>query len=180
MHRVPVLKLLDSHVALNEVEESNRIRTIDFVKQHTDCFERSCIPGHITGSSWLLNRLGTHVLLLHHRKLNIWVQPGGHCDGETDVLQSALREAQEETGITNIAPVSAKIFDVDIHRIPERPGEPAHDHYDIAFLLQVWDDSNFVGNEESLALKWFSQDDSTIPLNYPNIQRMHQKWKSLK
>lgn len=176
MHRASFRLLIEKYRPSNTEEESNRQRTITFVKEHNDCFDRSCVPGHITGSSWLLNRFGTHVLLIQHRKLNMWIQTGGHCDGETDVLAVSIREAQEESGIQNIKVVSEDIFDLDIHRIPERPGEPAHLHYDVTFLLQVQDDSPCVQNHEANALKWFDKNPDNFPLSENSMRRMFYKW----
>jgi 8-oxo-dGTP pyrophosphatase MutT (NUDIX family) len=88
--------------------------------------------GHVTGSAWIVNHDGSKVVLLHHAKLGIWVQPGGHCDGETDVAQVALREAREETGL-EVSLLDEAIFDVDVHRIPEYWNTPEHFHFDIRF-----------------------------------------------
>lgn len=110
---------------------------LDFVRRRPDCFCRSCVEGHLTGSAWLLAPGGREALLLLHRKLQRWLQPGGHADGDEDLLRVALREAEEESGIAGIYPLSAEIFDVDIHEIPARPGEPRHRHFDVRFLLQA-------------------------------------------
>ena len=96
-------------------------RVIHFVANTPDCFSRSHASGHITGSAWLLSPDGSMALLTLHRKLGKWLQLGGHADGDADILRVAMREAQEESGISGIVPVSAHIFDVDIHRIPARP-----------------------------------------------------------
>lgn len=179
MHRQNVLTLLEDYKPTDRVEESSRQRIIEFVKVHSDCFERSCIPGHITGSAWLINRQGSHVLLTHHGKLHMWLQLGGHCDGQSNVLDVSLREAQEESGIHAIEPVSGGIFDVDVHLIPERPGEPAHFHYDISFLMRVTDDSPYVMSDESNALQWFDQNPATFPSSELSMRRMFDKWCAL-
>lgn len=110
---------------------------LDFVRRRPDCFCRSCLEGHLTGSAWLLAPGGREALLLRHRKLQRWLQPGGHADGDEDLLRVALREAKEESGIRGISALSTEIFDVDIHEIPARPGEPRHRHFDVRFLLQA-------------------------------------------
>lgn len=93
-----------------------------------------------------------------HRKLKRWVQPGGHADGQCDTLSVALREAEEESGISGISPISEDIFDIDIHLIPARPGEEAHYHYDIRYLLRA-PHENVVISDESDALEWWSAAD---------------------
>ncbi|MBQ8480058.1 MAG: NUDIX hydrolase [Akkermansia sp.] len=135
-------------------------RVLKFVCSTPDCFERSHESGHITGSAWLINRNGDKTLLTLHRKLKLWVQPGGHADGDGDVLRVAMREAQEESGIADPVPLSTRIYDIDIHTIPARPqcGEPEHLHYDIRYLLQA-PHEQYVISDESDALGWFSMEE---------------------
>ena len=137
---------------------------------------RSCPMGHFTASAWLLSRTLDQALMMHHTKLGIWVQLGGHCDGDWDVLRVAISEAQEETGITHIAPVHEGLFDLDVHTIPARAGEPAHYHYDLRFLLRVTSDEVPQPNHESTALRWVTTDPTTVPTTSAGIMRMHQKW----
>lgn len=133
-------------------------RLLEFVLQTPDCFERSHAAGHITGSAWLVNPDGNKSLLTLHRKLKLWVQPGGHADGDPDVLRVALREAQEESGIGGLRALSADIYDIDIHVIPARPltGEPEHLHYDVRYLLQA-PHEQYAISDESDALGWFDE-----------------------
>lgn len=124
-----------------------------------DCFQRTHLPGHITGSSWIVNRERTRVLLVHHAKLNRWLQPGGHADGDENVLRVALKEAEEETGLKKLIVVQTGIFDIDIHRIPERKDFPAHDHYDIRYLLEADDQETVIVSEESHDVRWIDLSD---------------------
>ena len=143
MHRQAITQLLSDYGTRYPEEANTTTRYQQFVAQHEDCFERSQLAGHVTGSAWLVNRAGTHVLLTHHRKLNIWVQLGGHADGESDPLNVALRAAREESGIADITAVTDALFDIDIHRIPQRKSEPAHYHYDARFLLQTTESDSY-------------------------------------
>src|SRR5579871_4499535 len=136
MHRKQLISLLENYVPTIQ-EASYQKKILFFINQYPDCFERSLKVGHITASAWLLNKDNSKALLMHHKKLGIWVQPGGHCDGNPDVLSVALKEAQEESGIQAIEPLSLSIFDIDIHAIPAIKTEPAHYHYDIRFLLHT-------------------------------------------
>lgn len=126
-----------------------------FISETPDCFERSHAAGHITASAWLLNPAGDKALLTLHRKLGLWLQPGGHADGDTDPLRVALREAEEESGISGIRPLCTDIYDVDIHTIPAHPasGAPEHLHYDVRYLLQA-PHEHFCLSHESKALAW--------------------------
>lgn len=134
-------------------EERMRVRILKFVQAHKACFHRTLRAGHITGSAWVVNRERTHTLLVHHRRLDRWLQPGGHADDETDALAIALREAEEETGL-RVTAVSAAIFDVDAHEIPARKKEPAHVHYDIRYLVEADMTGGVVVSPESRAVEW--------------------------
>ena len=176
MKRNQLLELLNNYFPLDQEECIAKKRMLAFIKQYPNCFERSLEVGHITASAWLLNKDESKVLLMHHAKLQLWVQLGGHCDGESDVLAVAIKEAQEESGILNIVPVSSEIFDIDIHLIPENKKEKAHYHYDVRFLVRVDSDQDFVKNNESLELKWFDKDRSQLPTQNRSVVRMFEKW----
>ncbi len=178
MHRKQLLELLNDYSPSLE-ETGIKERIIDFVEENENCFERSLEIGHITASSWLLNKTGSKALLMHHAKLNKWVQLGGHCDGNPDVLAVAIKEAQEESGIVQIAPLSKAVFDIDIHPISENSKEKAHYHYDIRFLLQSTEDDRFTSNEESKELRWISQDIDSLPTQQPSVVRLFHKWLQL-
>lgn len=121
------------------------------------CFHRDHLPGHITGSAWILNKKRTHVLLVHHAKLNKWLQPGGHADGEENILSVAMREVNEETGLINFQELVTGIFDLDIHTIPARSDFPEHLHYDVRFALVATEEEDELQiSEESHDVKWIS------------------------
>ena len=149
---------------------------IAFINTHDDCFERTLEIGHMTASAFLLNKDATKTLLMHHKKLDLWVQLGCHCDGDSDMLQVAIKEAEEESGILGIASVTDEIFDIDVHLIPENPKEKAHYHYDVRFLLHVTSDEDFVKNHESYDLQWFGKYDE-LPTDKTSVTRMFDKWR---
>jgi len=140
-----------------------------------DAFQRTHLPGHITGSSWIINSDKTKVLLVHHAKLNRWLQPGGHADGDENVLRVALREAEEETGVKNLSVLKQGIFDLDIHIIPDRKDFPQHLHYDIRYLIQANDADELIVSEESHDVKWISLDELENYNNETSILRLKQK-----
>ncbi|MCH2164994.1 MAG: NUDIX hydrolase [Marinovum sp.] len=111
------------------------------------------IGGHITASAFVLSTDKSAVLLTHHKKLGLWLQLGGHCDGIADTGFVALKEAYEESGLIRIARVRDEILDVDIHDIPARKDEPAHLHYDVRFLFQA-EAGEITVSDESHALAW--------------------------
>lgn len=139
-------------------------------------FRRESLDAHFTGSAWLVSADGQRVLLTHHRKLGRWLQLGGHADGDVDLAQVALREAEEESGITGLA-VEATPFDLDRHRIPARGSEPEHWHYDVRYVVRAEASEAFVVSEESNALAWRSvQDIAGDPQSDESLRRMARKW----
>lgn len=118
-------------------------------------FEREHLePGHITASAWIIDPEQSKVLLLHHKKLARWLQPGGHADGERNCLEVAIREAHEETGISGLIAPTNHIFDLDIHDIPARDNVPAHKHFDIRYLLLADSHYPLVCSSESTEVRW--------------------------
>ena len=123
---------------------------------HADAYQRDHLPGHMTGSAWILNQTHTKVLLTHHAKLNRWLQPGGHADGNEDIADVALKEAVEETGLQSLKLLKPDFFDIDIHSIPARKGFPEHQHFDVRFVFEADEAEDFIVSEESHDLAWVS------------------------
>jgi 8-oxo-dGTP pyrophosphatase MutT (NUDIX family) len=147
-----------------------------FLDSHADVFRRSHAAGHFTGSAWLVSADGVRVLLMHHRKLGRWLQPGGHADGDADLARVALREAGEETGVAGLR-VEGGIFDLDRHRIPARGGEPEHWHYDVRYVVRATAGESFAANGESLGLAWKSvRELADDPQADASLVRMARKW----
>lgn len=130
---------------------------VAFVHQHADAAHRSNLTGHLTGSALVVDAAGERTLLMLHRKLGRWFQPGGHADGDANLPAVALREAQEETGIEALAVVVPAI-DVDVHRV-EPPREVPHLHLDTRYLVLAPPGAAEHANEESLALRWVTEAD---------------------
>ena len=131
-----------------------RDRLVAFLTSHPDAFARELTVGHVTASAWIVDRTRTQVLLTHHRKLGRWLQLGGHADGDPDVRAAALREAQEESGLSSVRLLQPGIYDLDVHRIPARGDEPEHDHYDVRFAFEADPAEPLVVSAESKQLAW--------------------------
>ncbi len=141
-----------------------------------DPYLRERLAGHFTASCWLLDRSRTRVLLTHHRKLQRWLQLGGHADGDRDLAQVALREAREESGLDGLR-VERELFDIDRHWIPERGDVPGHWHYDARYVVHAGVEERYVVSDESLDLAWrgiaeIAQD----PDADASLRRMAGKW----
>lgn len=185
MHRRPLLEMLARYEAMYpaEVAVVANIRTL--VESHADCFERTCRPGHITGSAWILSSDRRQCLLTHHRKLHCWLQLGGHADGQSQVDQVALREAREESGMERFDLVcidgALLPLDVDVHQIPacrDEQGqllEDAHEHHDVRFLLIAQSDQEIRLSDESHALAWVPLDDVPQHTQEESVLRMLRK-----
>lgn len=173
-------------------EEQGIVRTItDYVAAHPRCFERDEHSGHITGSALVVSPDMTQVLLTLHRKLGLWLQLGGHCDGDPEVHRTALREAQEESGLPHLGFLRwehaltdrakpslagpARPFDLDFHAIPARKQDQAHIHYDIRYLI-VGDPRAKLGmTDESNDLRWFTIDDARGVTSERSMHRQFDK-----
>lgn len=156
MHRQELLQLLKQYQPRFMDEMAFVKRSVDYVEQHEDCFYRELMPAHVTGSAWVVNPDRSRVLMMHHKKLDQWFQPGGHADGDADIIRVALKETEEETGISaeHIKLVDGSIFDVDIHTIAPYGNDPEHQHIDIRFLLEIDDRIAVPGNDESHEVLW--------------------------
>ncbi|PYQ54462.1 MAG: NUDIX hydrolase [Acidobacteria bacterium] len=151
-------RALGAHRPEDDTEARHLARIVEFVDRHPDPFDRRIVEGHLTGSAFIFDAAGPRVLLLYHRKLRRWLQPGGHADpGERTGESVALREAREETGLRGLAlqPAAPRPLDVDVHAIPARPGEPAHEHLDLRYLLRAEEGALTPARGESRIVKWF-------------------------
>ena len=128
---------------------------IEFVKKFPNHLDRTCQIGHLTGSSLVVREEDHKILLLFHTKLQRWLQPGGHADGDPNLARVALREAEEETGIKNLKIYQPPI-DLDIHIVCP-PDEKEHKHFDVRYLTLAPKDSEAIGNHESQDLRWFNK-----------------------
>jgi len=167
------------HTAADGREAEDLVRILRFVETHADPFDRGIVEGHLTGSAIVVSGGGDRVLLLHHRKLARWLQPGGHADpGERTGEAVALREAREETGIEGLAlhEGAPRPLDVDVHDIPARGDEPAHEHLDLRYLVVAPDGAEArLKADESRAIRWFRWDELGHLGLDPGLQRALKK-----
>ena len=150
----------DLRAALSTSLESDRHRNeiLAFTEEHDDALYRSCLAGHLTGSALVVDDDRERTLVMLHAKLGLWLQPGGHADGEGHLPTVAFTEATEETGIDGLT-VMGPAVDCDVHHIPERPGEPAHLHLDTRFVVLAPPGAVAERNHESHDLRWVTLDE---------------------
>jgi 8-oxo-dGTP pyrophosphatase MutT (NUDIX family) len=180
MHRRHLNELFARHAAAWPAELATVERFVAFVAEHDDCLLRSCVPGHITASAWILAADGSGALLTHHRKLGRWLQLGGHVDGEPRIELAALREAEEESGLSGFvfepwAGPEIVPLDLDVHPIPARRGEPEHLHWDVRFLLRAPEGQRLVLSDESNDLRWFDDDGLRAVTDEESVLRLARK-----
>jgi 8-oxo-dGTP pyrophosphatase MutT (NUDIX family) len=160
-----------------------RIRAL--VEGHVDCFDRACRPGHVTASAWVTTPERDRFLLVHHRKLDRWLQPGGHADGQANIPAAALREAVEESGLASLRLAenasSPTPLDLDVHIIPAhydaagRLYEDAHEHHDVRFLVIAEGDLTPRVSDESHDVRWFTAEELQTVTDEESVLRMWRK-----
>lgn len=149
---------LDHYRGVDEEEEAHRLHIRAAVAESALWWHRGTMPGHVTASVFVVDPAVKQILLHYHRKLDRWLQFGGHDDGEQSPVRTALRELTEESGLADFdfLPGPA-IFDVDVHPIPAVGEMPAHNHLDIRFLVQAEPECSLRPAEgESEQLNWFA------------------------
>ena len=158
--------------------DENQTKAFSSLLEKEDCFLSTNYSGHFTASAWIVNKERDKVLMTHHKKLNMWLQLGGHADGEIDLLKVALREAEEESGLKKFKLLSQGIFDLDIHTIPQYLKEPSHIHYDVRFIFEADSyDMNISISEESKDVSWIDLMMVLEKNSEPSIERMLRKTK---
>jgi 8-oxo-dGTP pyrophosphatase MutT (NUDIX family) len=134
---VTLVAILQAYVAADDREEADRCAMLRFAGEFARPLSREEPSAHFTASAFVIDATSERACLVTHAKLGRLLQPGGHVEETDDSLEdAALREAREETALElAFHPTAPRPFDLDIHEIPERPGEPAHFHLDVRYLL---------------------------------------------
>jgi len=148
-----------------EAADVGRVRAL--VRATADPWQRS-LPLHLTGSALIVHPGSRRVLLRWHQRQQAWLQVGGHGDpGESDPLAIALREAEEETGLADLAPwPDGTLRHVLVVDVPEGKGEPAHQHADLRFFMATGEPDAVRAETEDAPLRWL-----TVPEAYGLIAK---------
>lgn len=178
MDRAQLVHALNNYQTSFDEEKATIPRLKSILANFSNCYKRSLISGHITASAWIIDENGTSTLLVHHKKLNRWLQPGGHADGEENIIAVATREAREETGLKSLKLIEENIFDIDIHLIPRYKDIQSHYHHDIRFLFVADKTENYAISNESNELAWIPMDKIyNFTGNSSSVNRMVLKTK---
>ncbi|MBL7856102.1 MAG: NUDIX hydrolase [Cyclobacteriaceae bacterium] len=177
--RQELISSIESYTITEALEIEFKSKFLQLL-HHPRAYFRDNLPGHITGSAWIVDESRKFVLLTHHAKLNKWLQPGGHADGDENIYNVALREAEEETGLADFKLLQHSIFDFDVHTIPARPDFPQHLHYDVRFIFKASRDQALTITEESHDLQWVALADIAQRTEHnQSMIRMAEKTKLL-
>lgn len=167
------LGVLQRYAPRDPAQTHARERMLAFLREHPrDAHRRELLIGHLTASALIVDASGERALLTHHRKLDRWLQLGGHCDGDANLAGVALRECLEESGIAGLA-ILPEPIDLDIHPIPARPGEPEHLHLDTRFLVLAPSGAVACASAESHALAWLDLRDLERISTDASVRRLY-------
>ncbi len=152
---------LSAYEAADDRERESLRRIGALLDRAADPFTRE-VPDHVTASAVVARPDGSAFLLVHHRRLDRWLQPGGHVEAEdASVFDAARREAVEETGVTALeAPIGGRVLDVDVHPVPPRGGKPGHVHHDVRFLLTSTARDLTPAPSEVRDARWFTSEEA--------------------
>jgi 8-oxo-dGTP pyrophosphatase MutT (NUDIX family) len=179
MHGIPYHCAMELHQALTTYartypnEASKASRFLQLLEAGDAAFAREHRPGHLTGSGWITDESGAFVLLTHHHFLDMWLQLGGHADGQTDIWSVAEREVWEESGLSSARLMSREILDIDIHPIDH--GGFAHEHFDVRFLFVADPSEPVTVSDESHDVKWVELSDLARYTEEDSMFRMRDK-----
>ena len=175
-----LIDMLEKYIPDCEQEIQDKRMILQYAHRHTDILLRSNETAHFTASPWIVNAARTHVLMIHHNLYNSWSWVGGHADGEANLLCVALREAQEETGISKFRPLSEDIFSLEIMPVQAhfKRGKYVvpHLHLNATFLIEA-DDHQFLRSkpDENSAVRWFSLDEAVQFCSEPPMKIIYRK-----
>jgi len=141
----------------NRDQNAVRHTMLAFLAARPDACARACEPGHLTASALVLDYNSTHVLLTLHPRVGRWIQLGGHCeDTDATLVDAALREAQEESGVDQLH-IDPMVLHLDTHPVTCSLGIPTR-HLDVRFLVRAERDAQIVRSAESVDLRWWPVD----------------------
>lgn len=175
-----LIDMLEKYIPDCEQEIQDKRMILQYLRRHEDILLRSNETAHFTVSPWIVNPERTHVLMVYHNIYNSWSWVGGHADGDPNLLTVALREAQEETGVSKIRPLSEDIFSLEILTVTAhfKRGKYVvpHLHLNATFLVEA-DDHQLIRSkpDENSAVCWFPLDEAVRRCDEPAMKVIYRK-----
>ena len=176
-----ITKEIQKFCPFNEQEAADKAQMLAFLAGYPDAFCRENLLGHMTASAWIVNPRRDKVLMVWHNLYRSWSWTGGHADGEENLLQVALKEAREETGLKHIRPVTEEIFSLEILTVDghEKRGVyvPSHLHLNVTYLLEASEEEPLsICPEENSGVAWFSLEEALAKSTEPwFVERIYKK-----
>ncbi len=173
MDKNTIVQAVVAYEPSDTADAAHKAQTLEFLARTNEFWQRTTLEGHLTGSAWVRSTDGQRVLLIHHAKLNKWIQPGGHVElGDHNMLATAQREALEECGLASVTLAVPHIFDIDVHPIPAKGDVPEHLHYDIRYCFTTSNEASTFDQNEVLGMRWVALDELTGHDTPDSLRRM--------
>ncbi len=155
---------IENYKPYNEQEEKDKETMLEYINTFDDVLTRNNEFGHFTASSWAVNKQRTKVLMIYHNIYKSWAWTGGHADGEEDLLNVAIRELKEETGVKNVKVLNNDIFSLEIicvdGHVKRRKYVSSHVHLNVTYLLEVDEEETLkIKEDENSGVKWVNIED---------------------
>lgn len=172
--------MLENYHPCNEQEAQDKRMMLYYADHFEDILYRSNETVHLTSSAWIVNKSHDRVLMIFHNIYNSWSWTGGHADGDSDLLQVAIKEAREETHIEDVRPVTEDAFSVEILTVAAhfKRGKYVvpHLHLNVTYLLEADDGQSIRANpEENSAAAWFSLEEAVEASTEPDMKIIYRK-----
>lgn len=159
-----LIEQITNYKPYNEQEEKDKKTILKYIDTFDDVLTRNNEFGHFTASSWVVNKEKTKVLMIYHNIYKSWAWTGGHADGETDLLNVAIRELKEETGVKNVKILEDNIFSLEIicvnGHVKKEKYVSSHVHLNLTYLLEVDEkEESRIKEDENSGVKWVNIED---------------------
>lgn len=176
-----VIEKIRAYVPYNAEEARDKAEMLRLMEENTDIFMRENDRAHMTASAWVVNQARDKVLMVYHNIYDSWSWLGGHADGEEDLLAVALREVREESGLTNVRPVSEDIYSLEILTVGEHQKNGVcvreHLHLNLTYLLEADEgEALHIKEDENSGVRWFTVEEALSASSEPwMVEHIYKK-----
>lgn len=154
---------IKQYIPTDEQEENDKRLMLEYIRLFDTILTRECEIAHFSSSGFVVNKKRDKVLMIYHNIYQSWAWTGGHADGQEDLLQVAIREVKEETGVQQVTPIQDTMISLEIlpvwGHIKRGKYVPTHQHLNVTYLLEVDEEETLaIKEDENSGVKW-------IPMN---------------